>query len=61
MSRMRGAIPPLPQNVFVAWCLVKQGDNFSFYLLHASYMPAHLILFDLITLIIFSEEKFVWR
>jgi hypothetical protein len=27
---MRGAIPPLPQYVFVAWCLVKHRDNFTF-------------------------------
>jgi hypothetical protein len=26
---MRGAIPPLP-NVFMAWCLVKHRDNFTF-------------------------------
>jgi hypothetical protein len=25
---MCGAIPPLPQYVFMAWCLVKQRDNF---------------------------------
>jgi hypothetical protein len=29
---MRGAIPPFPQYVFMAWCLVKQRDNFTFYL-----------------------------
>jgi len=27
---MRGAIPPIPQHV-MAWCLVKQRDNFTFY------------------------------
>jgi hypothetical protein len=27
---MRGAIPPLPLYVFMAWCLVKHGDNFTF-------------------------------
>jgi hypothetical protein len=27
--RMRGAIPPLPQYVFMAWCLVKHRDNFT--------------------------------
>jgi len=27
---MRGAIPPLPQHVFVAWCLVQHRDNFTF-------------------------------
>jgi hypothetical protein len=25
-----GAIPPLPQYVFMAWCLVKRRDNFTF-------------------------------
>jgi len=29
-SRMRGAIPPLPQYVFMEWCLVKHGDTFTF-------------------------------
>jgi hypothetical protein len=24
---MRGTIPPLPQYVFMAWCLVKHRDN----------------------------------
>jgi hypothetical protein len=28
--RMPGAIPPLPQYIFMAWCLVKQRDNFIF-------------------------------
>jgi hypothetical protein len=27
---MRGAIPPLPEYVFMAWCLVKHKDNFKF-------------------------------
>jgi hypothetical protein len=35
---MSGAMPPLPQYVFMAWCLVKHMDNFTFtlpfYLLH---------------------------
>jgi hypothetical protein len=26
---MRGAIPPLPKYVFMAWCLVKHRDNFN--------------------------------
>jgi hypothetical protein len=29
-SRMRGAIPPLPQYAFMVWCLVKHKDNFTF-------------------------------
>jgi len=28
--RMCEAIPPLPQYSFMAWCLVKQRDNFTF-------------------------------
>jgi hypothetical protein len=28
--RMHGAIPPLPQYVFMSWCLVKQWDSFNF-------------------------------
>jgi hypothetical protein len=28
--RMRGAIPPLPKYVFMAWCLIKHRDNFTF-------------------------------
>jgi len=27
---MSGAIHPLPQYVFMAWCLVKHRDNFTF-------------------------------
>jgi hypothetical protein len=33
---MRGAIPPLPQYVFMAWCLVKHRDNI-FYLLYGMW------------------------
>jgi hypothetical protein len=28
--KIRGAIPPLSQYVFMAWCLVKHRDNFTF-------------------------------
>jgi len=28
---MRGAISPLPQCVFMVWCLVKHRDNFTFF------------------------------
>jgi hypothetical protein len=27
---MRGAIPTIPQYVFMVWCLVKHRDNFNF-------------------------------
>jgi len=30
MTRMCGAIPPLPQYIFMAWFLVKHRDNFTF-------------------------------
>jgi hypothetical protein len=29
MLRMRGAVPPLPQYVFMAWCLIKRRDKFT--------------------------------
>jgi hypothetical protein len=29
---MREAVPPLPQYAFMAWCLVKHRDIFTFYL-----------------------------
>jgi hypothetical protein len=34
---MSGAIHPLPQYAFMAWCLVKHRDNFTFYL----YTPVY--------------------
>jgi hypothetical protein len=36
---MSGAIPPLRQYVFMAWCLVKHRDNFTFMTLktHTNY------------------------
>jgi hypothetical protein len=33
---MRGTIPPRPQYVFIAWCLVKHRDNFNFTLLYTN-------------------------
>jgi hypothetical protein len=27
---MRGVMPPVPHFVFMAWCLVKHRDNFTF-------------------------------
>jgi hypothetical protein len=33
-SRMCGAIPPLPQYVFMVWCLVKHRGNFTFTFYH---------------------------
>jgi hypothetical protein len=31
---MRRAVPPLPQYVFMTWCLVKHRDNFTFTLFY---------------------------
>jgi len=36
-SRTRGAIPPLPQYVFMAWCLGKYRSNFILFLLYISH------------------------
>jgi hypothetical protein len=36
-SRMSGDVPPLPQYVFMAWCLVKRRDNFTFTFNRVSY------------------------
>jgi hypothetical protein len=41
-SRMRGATSPLPQYVFMAWCLVKYRDNFTFTFTLAQ--PPHKLL-----------------
>jgi len=30
--RLRGAVHPLPRYIFMAWCLVKHGDNFICYI-----------------------------
>jgi hypothetical protein len=35
---MRGVIPALPRYAFMAWCLVKHRDNFTFYLYFALFM-----------------------
>jgi hypothetical protein len=37
---MSGVIPPLPQYAFVAWCLVKHTDNFTFTLTFLSLSNA---------------------
>jgi hypothetical protein len=49
-TRMRGAIPPLPQYVFMVWCLVKHRDNFTF-------LPLQYILFTVSTRIGFNHLK----
>jgi hypothetical protein len=43
---MRGAIPPLPQYAFMAWCLVKHRDNFTFtfYLVLVKFVILYLLI-----------------
>jgi hypothetical protein len=49
---MRGAIPPLPQYVFLAWCLVKHGDSITF--------TFHYICSCFIALIDIKLRKWSW-
>jgi hypothetical protein len=42
-SRMHGAIPPLPQNTFMAWCSVKAQRQLYLYLYNAGFMFIVLI------------------
>jgi len=45
---MHGAIPPLPQYVVMAWCLVKHGDNFTFtFIIKCNGTAARIGLSDL--------------
>jgi hypothetical protein len=38
---MRGAIPPLPEYDFMAWCSVKKhSENLKFYLLYMEAVPS---------------------
>jgi hypothetical protein len=36
---MGGTVPPLPQYIFMAWCLVKNRDNFTFTSPYLSISP----------------------
>jgi hypothetical protein len=36
---MSGVIPPLPQYVFMAWCLVKHRGNFTFTITILQHSP----------------------
>jgi hypothetical protein len=45
---MRGAITPLPQYAFMAWCLVKHRDNFTFYFTesHTTFSGSENLVFN---------------
>jgi hypothetical protein len=43
-SQMSGAIPLLPQYIFMAWCLVKHRENFTF-IFHLSWAQGKLYLY----------------
>jgi hypothetical protein len=47
-QRMCGAISPLPQYVFMNWCLVKHSDNFSFTLQVSVLSAPPLALYSLL-------------
>jgi hypothetical protein len=53
---MRGAIPPLPQYVFMVWCLVKHRDNFTFK--HFICHPCHVELVTKILLNLILWDSF---
>jgi hypothetical protein len=44
VKRITGAIPPFPPYVFMAWCLVKHRDNFTFNFVTTSISVLGLIL-----------------
>jgi hypothetical protein len=50
---MRGAIPPLPQYIFMAWCLVKQRDNFTFTFI----LPTLIVVGDFYCGVSFNTES----
>jgi hypothetical protein len=43
-SRMRGAVPPLPQYAFNAWCLVKARGQL--YFKHYHYLQVNNYIYD---------------
>jgi hypothetical protein len=52
---MRGAIPPLPQYVSMAWCLVKHRDSFTF-----AFIPKYVIcIYTHIYIYIYVNSKLV--
>jgi hypothetical protein len=58
-SRMLGAIPPFPQNVFISWCLIKHRDNFTCYLTFIWGLPHCLFPSDFPTQILRCPNLFL--
>jgi hypothetical protein len=56
---MRGAISPLPLYVFMAWCLVKHRDNFTFYLMSCHRIAGQNLSVFLICPSIMSEFEYL--
>jgi len=58
---MSGAMPPLPQYVFMVWCLVKRRDNFTFTLNYERDSPKVNVLCALMVKsyrsFLFEEDK----
>jgi hypothetical protein len=40
---MRGAAPPLPQYVFMTWCLITHRDNFTFTFIWIEYYSESML------------------
>jgi len=60
--RMRGRILPLPHYVFMAWCLVKYRENFTFYkafiILFLSYIKICVLTLSALCLVHECEIRF---
>jgi hypothetical protein len=52
--RVRGAVSALPQYIFMAWCLVKHGDNFTCLLLMIIHLFCATLLLSL-SLVVVSD------
>jgi hypothetical protein len=61
--RMRGAIPSLPQYVFMAWCLIKQQRVFMVWCLfkHRNFTVPNEILCEVVDRIHLDQDRDQWR
>jgi hypothetical protein len=58
---MNGDIPPLPQYAFMAWCLVKHRDNFTFYLLQKRMIHERKLTFmENFVHVVFMGTRSIW-